>query len=595
MLEDLVKKATGGLDGVAKELVKTASAKIQHKLQETFALQKLEILKKNIDQIGKVKTFLNPESIVNLNDIYYENAINFSDYPEKPISFFPERQVLIEGGPGQGKSLLLRHICIKEAKTSRHIPIFIELRYLKYKKSLKDEIMEAVSDFGIHLDNDVFNYLAKSKKIMLILDGFDEIPSDYRNKAARDLENIARAYPDLKMIVSSRPDSGMGVSFYFTKYKIKHLSVKRQISFIKHIYKRNGLAKNIIKILKESDFLSEVTNTPLLLTLYAITYNARQFNPDSLSEFYSIIFPTMLYRHDRLKLGFERERKSKLTDSQMQRVFEALSFISLNDNHTSFTTALFRKYLAKSASVSRVDENIEDKLIEDFTIITALIVPDGFENFSYAHKSIQEYFSSTFIAKQSEEKKIEFYKSLIQDLNKFRKWQNTLSFLETIDEISYIKNFSVPIKKKALCMNQDNVIKMDYSSVVELLGKESMIETNDDGDIKNTYWEDTLYSAIHKQYSTFLRDQVILFLKSKNTEIGEFISYSDIKDYIKYQKNNGFYIIKIDTFIKKCKLQKAITDILSSKLETCEFKQEVIRFEKNAIQADNLIDQIFGL
>ncbi|TOB74529.1 hypothetical protein CGJ99_23330, partial [Vibrio parahaemolyticus] len=71
---------------------------------------------------------------------------------------------------------------------------------------------------------------------------------------------------------------------------------------------------SINDLLDSSNFLSEVTVSPLLLTLFAITYNSRQFKPDSLSEFYSLIFPTMLYRHDRMKVGFERERKSNLTD-----------------------------------------------------------------------------------------------------------------------------------------------------------------------------------------------------------------------------------------------------------------------------------------
>lgn len=303
----------------------------------------------------------------------------------------------------------------------------------------------------------------------------------------------------------------------------------------------------------------------------------------------------MLYRHDRLKLGYERERKSELTDSQMQRVFEVLSFISLNDNHTSFGISLFREYLAKSASVTRINENIEDRLIDDFTTITALVVPDGFESFSYAHKSIQEYFAATFISKQSEEKKIEFYQAIINDINKFRKWQNTLAFLETIDEISYVKNFSVPAKKKALCMDQSNKIKMDYSSVRDLLGGNSMIAIDDNGEILREYWDDTLYSAIHKGYSLFLRGQVISFLKTKSREIAEYISYCDINDYKEYQKSLGQYVIKIDVVIRKCNLQKLLSDIISSRLEETEFRQEIIRFERNAIAADNIIKEIFDL
>lgn len=125
--------------------------------------------------------------------------------------------MLVEGGPGQGKSLYLRHLCLLEGQKSNYIPIFIEFRYLKFKKSLREELFEAIKYFGVELDDDLFDYLAKSKKILFILDGFDEIPSSARNTTAKELETIARTYPDLNIIISSRPDSGMGASVYFKK------------------------------------------------------------------------------------------------------------------------------------------------------------------------------------------------------------------------------------------------------------------------------------------------------------------------------------------------------------------------------------------
>jgi len=246
-----------------------------------------------------------------------------------------------------------------------------------------------------------------------------------------------------------------------------------QKDFVAHLYKSDKQSESINQILSNSSFISEVTTTPLLLTLFTITYNARQFKPDSLSEFYSLIFPTMLYRHDRMKIGFERERKAGLTDYQMQRLFDSFSFLSLNDNNTRFSTFLFQKYLENSAKLERLPDNIEDLLIEDITSITALIIRDGFEYFSFTHKSIQEYFASVFISRLSENRKKGFYNLVINDFNEFRKWQNTLSFLETIDERNYIKYFLIPYKKNALCLDDQSRIKIGYTSLMKLIGSDS--------------------------------------------------------------------------------------------------------------------------
>ena len=47
MIEDIVKKATGGLDGIVDDLIKSAKGKIQEKVSEAFAIHKLEFFKDN--------------------------------------------------------------------------------------------------------------------------------------------------------------------------------------------------------------------------------------------------------------------------------------------------------------------------------------------------------------------------------------------------------------------------------------------------------------------------------------------------------------------------------------------------------------------
>jgi hypothetical protein len=49
MIVDIVKKATGGIDGLVDDLVKTASDKIKQKVSEAFSIHKLKSLKDNIE------------------------------------------------------------------------------------------------------------------------------------------------------------------------------------------------------------------------------------------------------------------------------------------------------------------------------------------------------------------------------------------------------------------------------------------------------------------------------------------------------------------------------------------------------------------
>ncbi|WP_372741308.1 NACHT domain-containing NTPase [Neptunomonas sp.] len=593
MLEEVIKKATGGLDRLVDDLVKSASDKVKEKLSEAFSLRKLVSLKANIGRVGRVKTILDPDSIVDLNKIFFEKAITFIDGGRaKNVSFFSSKHTLIEGGPGQGKSMYLRWLCLNEGDGSAHIPIFIEFRNLRYKKALKAELFEAIREFGVDLSDDLFDFLAKSTKIVFILDGFDEVPNSERLRVARELETIARTYPDLRIVVSSRPDSGMGSSVYFEKLIINNLSKECQANFVRHLYSDGDQAQAINNILSSNDFLTEVTNTPLLLTLFTITYNARQFKPDSLAEFYSLIFPTMLYRHDRLKIGYERERTAGLTDYQMQRVFEALSFVSLKNNRTRFPSSDFRSYLESSAKLERIDNNLEDRLIDDITCITALIIRDGFDHYSFSHKSIQEYFSAVFLARLSDDRKASFYSLTILDFDEYRKWQNSLAFLSTIDEKDYTKYFLLPFKRNALNLDSNNKVKITYKSLLSMIGLDSKTEVTEDGTIIKLFWGDTSYAVIYKEYSDFTRSLVRDFLEQKGLEIAKFISFSDVDEYEKYQHGSGNFVFSINSFIRGENLQKEACQYISDRFERSHFMSELDKAEKGLVASEKVADDI---
>ena len=592
MLDDFVKTVTGGLDGIASRLINAATERVKKKLSEAFSIKKLAVLRANISAVGKVKTILNPDSVSQLDQIFFPKAVSFNDGDLfiETFSNFSCNHVLIEGGPGQGKSLYLKNICLNEGRGNSFIPIFIEFRNLNLEKSLKEALSEAVRSFGIDIDDSLFDYLAKSEKVLFILDGFDEVSGAVRQKTARELENIGRVYPNLRILISSRPDSGMGASVYFTKFKIAPLQLNRQIEFLDHLYKDKRQAKDVVLVLNSSEFISKVTNTPLLLTLFAITYNARQFKPDSLSEFYNLIFPTMLYRHDRMKIGYERERKARLTDYQMEKIFESLSFFSLKEDKTHFGSSDFRRYLKSASELVRIDENLEDKLIDDITRITALIVPDGYDSYSYAHKSIQEYFSAVFISKIDESKRNKFYKKMLLSYDEFRKWENVLLFLATIDDYGYKKYFLLPTRKKALSLSQTGKVELSLNAIEELIGTESKIKIDENGLIINLYWQDTYSSSIYKKQSQLVQLIVTELLAQSRKQLAEFISDCEITDYEDYKHRDGNYIVSIIKFFKKSGASEHLCRHVSSNLEKSDLKKDIELLEANLRTVANMLD-----
>ncbi|MGR2701752.1 hypothetical protein [Vibrio campbellii] len=113
-MEDLLKKASGGLEGVALDIVNAASGPLKNKLAQAFAIERLKVFRENIQRIGFVKTILNPDSIKKLDDIYFDKTVAYDSCHFELFAQFRRPHVLIEGGPGQGKSLFLRKLCLNE-------------------------------------------------------------------------------------------------------------------------------------------------------------------------------------------------------------------------------------------------------------------------------------------------------------------------------------------------------------------------------------------------------------------------------------------------------------------------------------------------
>jgi len=490
--------------------------------------------------------------------------------------------------------MYLRYLCLQEVKSGGQIPIFIEFRNLGFERTLREELIAAIRELGIDLDATIFEYLAGSEKVVFILDGFDEIPNNKRMKVARELETIARTYPKLRIVISSRPDSGMGGSAFFQKYIINKIGLERQCEFVDHIYHSSADAGDIKNILTESEFLSEVTTTPLLLILFAITYSPRKFKPDSLAEFYSSIFPAMLYRHDRLKIGFERERKSGLTDYQMQRVFEAFSFVSLKENRTRFSKPKFRQYLDLACNVESIAKDLEDKIIEDITKITALVIPDGFDDFSFSHKSIQEYFSAVFVSRIEDYRKQLFYKAICENLDDFRKWQNVISFLETIDSNAYKKYLLLPHKRTILNIDQNGRVNMDYKSIERLVGADSRMLVDEDGQILEVYWGDTDTAVMQKEYSDFSRQRTLFFLRINKRKIADFIAFCDEGAYGAYQRGDREFIVDINALLRQEGLARSLCVQLSQDFEGSVFVKKLQIEEVVLNQSEGMMDKLFS-
>ena len=413
-----------------------ALAKLKSPAKQRKVLSKIE-------KFQKIKTIWHTDRPLLLSSVYYPTSIESQYFPAKPIKCLAELPTnfsLFFGTAGQGKSVLLKHLIEGEIVYSTNIPLFIEIRDYKGSNFI-EYIFKFFKDLFEDIDFDIFKVFCDQGKISFLIDGFDEIDDAHQEASLNGINNLSEKYPLCKIALTSRPDYPCEFLQNFNNYKIKPLEIGDLDGFYKKLTRDKVFTSKLFQAITTSPTeIKGLVKTPLLATLLAISYKSAQKIPLEFSEFYEQLFQILLIRHDGAKLGWHRERKSKLTDDEMQRVFESLCFKSRKINSLVFDKPSFYG-LAKQAIESTLITCKESDYVNDISKITCLVISEA-TGYSFVHGSVPEFFSAKYVKGLSERKSIEFYKKILN--GSWRRWRSEILFLEQIDNFRFIKHFEMP-------------------------------------------------------------------------------------------------------------------------------------------------------
>ncbi|NET06988.1 MAG: TIR domain-containing protein [Symploca sp. SIO2B6] len=173
--------------------------------------------------------------------------------------YAPEH-VLLVGRPGSGKSTALLRLLLEEAEQGKlsKIPVLVELRY--YQTSVLDLIRDFCQRHRLWLESAVIEQLLFQGKLLLLVDGINELPSD---EARRDLQGFRQKYQDTPMIFTTR-DLGVGGDLDIAKkLEMQPLTEVQTQQFIRKYLPEQG--EQLLKQLGPR--LRELGQTPLLLMM----------------------------------------------------------------------------------------------------------------------------------------------------------------------------------------------------------------------------------------------------------------------------------------------------------------------------------------
>jgi len=435
--------AKKGLEKIVYDIYELSKDKVRKQVNRWKAKGRIDELYKKIKNIRMVKTIFQPEKAIDLARFYYPSKMKIGK-ERRTINDISELnsggKVVVKGTVGQGKSIFFRYLASREMLKGEGIPIFIELRRVERGENLIDYLIEEAKAFGLkEIDKDIFEWLAEQGKVVLLLDGFDEVPEDMRMGMITEIERLVKKYDNMKVLVSSRPNSGIETSPLFRVVEMAMLEGEEYKDVIEKMANDEQRAAEIIKGVEVSKGnMEHLLTTPLMVALLMVHYRIEQTIPDNVVAFYENLFGLLIRRHDKSKAGYVRPRKAGLGDNVLEELFNGICFLARKDRKGAFVFNDLVGYAENAGKLLNIKCEGQSA-IEDIIQITCLILEEA-GDCKFIHRSVQEYHAACFVKQQPDETARKFYENV---QNYWRKWEEELNFLKLRDKYRFLKWFLV--------------------------------------------------------------------------------------------------------------------------------------------------------
>ena len=331
-----------------EDIYNSAKGITKEKLQWLKQTSEIKNLYGRISEVGTTRTIASRHP-VSIRSIYYPARIKtrhseMAVDAANDLSDGANQHIVITGTVGQGKSVFLKYLCIREIETGNGIPLFIELRNTSESKSLNNLIKNQLTHLGFEGDsnNSHIDLLFSRKLVTLFLDGYDEVKKSSAASVRDEIHSLATKYPSLRIIVSSRPSAisqELDKLSGFSYLEINPLKTPDFDPFLNKIGVDQETRSRLLAAIEGSQTeIRQLLTTPLMLTLVVTACGTRPSLPDTLPDFYDALFGVMVATHDETKPGYIRDKSSNLSNSQLESLFKAFCFISRDEAGTTSLT-----------------------------------------------------------------------------------------------------------------------------------------------------------------------------------------------------------------------------------------------------------------
>jgi NACHT domain len=323
--------------------------------------------------------------------------------------------LMVLGGPGAGKSAYLRRVGL-EALRGREsqfqhecIPVILELSQFdgdldKTPVDIKAAIANEFSHVGFDFSAEFVEEALQQGKLLILLDGLDEVPKANRDKVHQAIQDFVCRYDKKhqsnRFIASCRVAAFRRGFIGFIDIELADFDDEQIQNFVNNWFQEplsetSKTAERCWNLLNESSYrcAKELAQTPLLLVFLCSIYGRTQSFPNNRVVLYQKILDIFLEQWADEKMTHREPVYASLNTELEKILLTQIAYHGFVEDRLFFTRTELIDYVQNFLEDS-VDK---PKYLDGKAILNAIAIQQGIlveraENiYSFSHLSIQEY------------------------------------------------------------------------------------------------------------------------------------------------------------------------------------------------------------
>jgi hypothetical protein len=330
------------------------------------------------------------------------------------------RLTLIRGEAGSGKSTLLRWLAINAARGgfiadledwNGCVPFLVKLRsYASRDLPTPEQFLDGVADLIVGLmPRGWVHRQLNSGRVILLIDGVDELPARQRRSVRSWLGSLVSTYPAIRVVVTSRPAAAgsdwLKTDNFATAF-LERMSKSDLRSLVRHWHEAArdcgdipcpperlpSYEKSLLARLEKAPHLQSLATSPLLAAmLCALNLDRETQLPPSRIGLYQAALELLLERRDverqvPTEVSLEADQKIRI----LQDLAWRLSVTGRSEIPKSVAERRVADAIASMPRISASPDAILDYLIQRSGVIREPAVG----RIDFVHRTVQEYLTA---------------------------------------------------------------------------------------------------------------------------------------------------------------------------------------------------------